>query len=80
MEHKEFELNEDNLDNVTGGTNEIPPYWGYGFPPHYLNACPQCGGGVYQLAPREFHCGPGCGWIGFSEQELASGYIKNSDV
>lgn len=73
------ELEEDALDHVTGGTEDDGWYWGFGFPPHYLNACPNCGGGVYSLRPpvgEEYVCGP-CGWTGHSTSEFATGYTYN---
>lgn len=73
------ELDEDALDHVTGGTEDDGWYWGFGFPPDYLNACPNCGGGVYSLRPpvgEEYVCGP-CGWKGRSSAEFAPGYTYN---
>lgn len=42
-----YELDDDALDHVSGGTEDDGRYWEYGYPPPYLNACPKCGGGVY---------------------------------
>lgn len=81
MENKKFELHDDNLIHVTGGTDDDDWYWGYGAPPDYLNACPVCGGGVYYIPAFEeqggsrCHCGP-CGWVG-RYSELAPGFIEN---
>ena len=78
-DNKKFELNDDNLDLVTGGTDDDDGfYWGYGKPPKYLNACPKCGGGVYYIPAldSEYRCGP-CGWLGYSTRELADGYTEN---
>lgn len=76
------ELDDDALDHVSGGTEDDGWYWGYGYPPPYLNACPKCGGGVYSCPLPEsmgggiiFECGP-CDWKG-SCSELAPGYIYN---
>lgn len=88
MDNKELknpilnELDEKALDQVSGGTDDDGWYWGYGFPPHYLDACPRCGGGVYSIpASAEqggttYHCGP-CGWVGHSESEFAPGFTRN---
>ena len=77
------ELDDDALDHVSGGTEDDGRYWEFGSPPHYLNACPKCGGGVYSWPLPEsmgggiaFACGP-CGWEGRSVSELAPGYIYN---
>jgi len=77
------ELDEDALSNVSGGMDDDGWYWGYGFPPDYLNACPKCGGGVYSTPAPEalgggvvYTCGP-CGWTGRSADELAPGYTNN---
>lgn len=76
------ELDEDVLNNVSSGMEEDGWYWGFGFPPNYLNACPNCGGGVYSI-PRSaeqggpvYMCGP-CGWMGHTEAEFAAGYTNN---
>ena len=67
MEKKEFELEEEKLDQVTGGSGDDDWYWGFGSPPTYPNACPRCGGGVYCIpgTPAQggnlYMCGP-CGW------------------
>jgi len=89
MQNKELknpmlnELEEDVLDHVTGGTDDDGWYWGYGYPPNYLNACPKCGGGVYSMPVPEslgggasYTCGP-CGWKGRSTAEFAPGYTYN---
>jgi len=76
-------LDDDILDHVSGGMDDDGWYWGYGFPPNYLNACPKCGGGVYSMPEPEslgggvsYTCGP-CGWIGRHIAELAPGYTCN---
>lgn len=69
------ELDEDVLDHVTGGMDDDGWYWGFGSPPDYLNACPKCGGCVYDLL-GEYQCGP-CGWVGRSVDEFAPGYTYN---
>lgn len=79
MEDKKFELNDEELNKVAGGTDDDDGwYWGWGHPPQYLNACPVCGGGVYAvpspLGGNEYFCGP-CGWSG---TEMAEGYIRNN--
>jgi len=88
MENKEMkkaalhELDDDALDQVAGGTEDDGWYWGFGFPPDYLNACPKCRGGVYSiLASIEqggnfYQCGP-CGWIGHNTDEFAPGFQYN---
>lgn len=76
------ELDEDALDHVTGGTEDDGWYWGFGFPPDYLYACPKCRGGVYSIpaTPEQggnfYQCGP-CGWIGRTTDEFDSGYLYN---
>ena len=83
MENKELknpmlnELEDDALMHVSGGTEDDGWYWGFGFPPHYLNACPNCGGSVYDLCGG-YQCGP-CGWTGHSQSEFAPGYTYNYD-
>ena len=85
MENKELknlELTDEQLDQASGGMDDDGWYWGYGFPPDYLNACPNCGGGVYSLHASEeqggttYRCGP-CGWVGRSTDEFAPGYTYN---
>ena len=89
MDNKELknpilnELDEKALDQVSGGTDDDGWYDGFGYPPDYLNACPNCGGGVYSMPAPEslgggavYTCGP-CGWKGRSASELAPGYICN---
>ena len=77
------ELDDDALDHVSGGTEDDGRYWGFGSPPHYLNACPKCGGGVYSWPLPEsmgggavYTCGS-CGWEGRSTAEFAPGYTYN---
>ena len=81
-ERKDLELTDDQLEQATGGTEDDGRYWEFGYPPHYLNACPKCGGGVYSWPLPEsmgggivFECGP-CDWKG-SCGELAPGHIYN---
>ena len=82
MELKHLEINDDQLEQASGGTEDDGWYWGYGFPPDYLNACPRCGGGVYSIPAsaeqggNTYHCGP-CGWVGRSVEEFALGYTNN---
>jgi len=82
-ERKNLELTDDQLEQATGGAEDDGRYWEFGSPPHYLNACPKCGGGVYSWPLPEsmgggivFACGP-CDWEGRSASELAPGYIYN---
>jgi len=82
-ERKNLELTDDQLEQATGGAEDDGRYWEFGSPPHYLNACPKCGGGVYSWPLPEsmgggivFACGP-CDWEGRSYSELAPGYIYN---
>ena len=90
MENKEMkkpllnELEDDALLHVSGGMDDDGWYWGFGSPPDYLNACPNCGGGVYSIpaSPEQggtlYLCGP-CGWESRSGDELAPGYTYNYD-
>lgn len=78
MENKKFELEDEKLDHVTGGTGDDDWYWGFGSPPTYPNACPRCGGGVYSVPKPHsmgggnlYLCGP-CGWEGHDEKELVN--------
>ena len=77
------ELDDDALNHVSGGTEDDGWYWGFGSPPDYLNACPKCGGSVFFIpaSPEQggniYQCGP-CLWIGYSEAELAPGFLYNS--
>lgn len=45
---KKFELNDEALDNVTGGMSDDGWYEGFGYPPEYH--CPKCGKDVWRIA------------------------------
>ena len=79
MENKKFELIDEELDLVSGGTDNGARYWGFGVPPKYLNACPRCGGPCYSVDQTahgySYWCGP-CQWQG---NVLAPGYTLNPD-
>lgn len=73
VDNKKFEMSDDNMNRVSGGTDDW--YNGWGYPPDYPNGCPKCGGGVYTLmgASLDYHCDT-CDYTYLTSGELPLGH------